>query len=192
MYWEDLLPGHGGALEEQDPGGREVCISSFKMLSMGIGSLCHEDVMRDGYCPKMLLFALDELFYVYDQIKKQWRPNEKIVVTYEILCLSMNRCTEQLHRFKKTGMPYALALLNVNDAHHLKHLTLVVYDGVLLVGEWLKLPGDRPWCTVLAGLHKHIYQGHDDMAHCPQHTLGPWNFQGWIEMLHRRGGLSSM
>ena len=76
------------------PWGRDTCIPPFKMLSMDVSSLHHEDVMRDSYRPKMLLFALDELFYIYDQIKKQQRSDKKIVATYEILCLSANRCTE--------------------------------------------------------------------------------------------------
>ena len=192
MYWEDLLPGHGGALEDQGPGGRDACIPPFKMLSMDVGSLCHKDIMRDGYQPKMLLFALDELFYIYDQIKKQRRPDEKIVVAYKILCLSMNRCTEQWHGLEKTSVPDALALLNVDDACHLERLVWAVYDGTLLVGAWPKLPGDRPWCMVLAGLHKHIYRGRDDAAHCPPHTLGSWDCQEWIEALQRGGRLSSM
>ena len=90
--------------------------------------------MRDSYWPKMLLFALDELFYIYSQIKKQRRADKKIVVAYEILCLSMNWCTDQQHGLEKTGVPNALALLNVDDAHHLEWLTWAVYDGALLVG----------------------------------------------------------
>ena len=66
-------------------------------------------------------------------------------------------------------MPDALALLNMNDACHLERLAWAVYDGALLVGLW----GDRPWCTVLARLHKHIYRGHNDVAHCPPQTLDP-------------------
>ena len=94
VYWEDLLPGHRGSLEEQGPGGRDACIPPFKTLSMEVRSLHHKGIMRDIYQPKMLLFALDKLFYIYDQIKKQRRPDEKIVVAYEILCLSVNQCTE--------------------------------------------------------------------------------------------------
>ena len=75
-------------------GGRDACIPPFKMQSMQIGSLCHEDVMCNGYRLKMLLFALDELFYIFNQIKKQWRADEKIVVAYEILCLSTQQCTK--------------------------------------------------------------------------------------------------
>ena len=94
-YGKDLLPGHGGALEELGTEGEDACVPPFKMLSMHVGSLRHEEVMRDGYRPKMLLFALDKLFYIFDQIKKQRRADEKIVVTYEMLCLSAQRCTEQ-------------------------------------------------------------------------------------------------
>ena len=44
-YWEDLLPGHRGALEEQGHGGRDACIPPFKTPSMDVGSLHHEDVI---------------------------------------------------------------------------------------------------------------------------------------------------
>ena len=147
--------------------------------------------MINGYQPKMLLFMLDELFYIYSQIKNLCRADEKIVVAYEILCLSANRCTDRWHGLEKTGMPDALVLLNLNDARHLERLVWAVYDGALLVGPWPELPGDRPWCTVLAGLHKHIYRGHDDVAPCLPHTLGSWDCQEWIEALQRGGRLSS-
>ena len=153
--------------------------------------LHHEDAMRDGYQPKVLLFALDELFYIYSQIKKQRRADEKIIVAYEILCLSVNWCTDRWHGLEKTGVPDALVLLNVDDAYHLKHLVWAVYDGTLLVGPQPKLPGDRSWCTVLAGLHKHIYRGCDDAAYCPPHMLGSWDCQEQIEVLWRGGRLSS-
>ena len=45
-------------------GGRDVCVPPFKMLSMQISSLRHEEVMHDGYRLKMLLFALDKLFFI--------------------------------------------------------------------------------------------------------------------------------
>ena len=74
-------------------------------------------------------------------------------------------------------MPDALALLKVDDVHHLKRLMWVVYDGVLLVGPWPELSGDHPWCTVLARLHQHIYRGRNDAAHCPPQMLGSWDCQ---------------
>ena len=87
-------------------------------------------------------------------------------------------------------MPDALALLNVEDVRHLARLTWVVYDGILLVGPRPKLSGDHPWCTVLAGLQRHIYRGHDDMAHCPPQKLSSWDHER-VEALHRVGSLSS-
>ena len=115
-------------------GGRDACIPPFKMPTMDVGTLCHKDAMRDGYWPKMLLFTLDELFYIYFQIRNQQRADEKIIVTYKILCLSMNQCTDWQHGLEKTGVLDALALLNVNDTHHLERLTRAVYNGALLVG----------------------------------------------------------
>ena len=98
----------------------------------------------------MLLYALDELFYVFDQVKWQWGMDKKIVVAYEILCLSALQCTEWWHGTERTGMPDALSLLNMNDACHLKHLVWAVYDGALLVGRWPELPENCLWCTVPA------------------------------------------
>ena len=74
-------------------------------------------------------------------------------------------------------MPYALSLLNVNDACHLEHLMWVVYDRALLVGRQPELPGNHQWCTMLAGFYKHIYRGRDDTAHCPPQTLASWDYQ---------------
>ena len=139
--------------------------------------------MRDGYHPKMLLYVLDKLFYIYVQVKNSWRADDKLVLAYEILCISANQCTDWWNGVENTSMPDALALLNLNDAHHLEHLAWAVYDGALLVGPRPKLSGNCPWYTVLAGLHRHIYRGREDAAHCPPQTLGSWDCPEWIETL---------
>ena len=133
-------------------GGRDVGIPPFKMPTLNKETLWAKDSMRDGYHPKMLLYTLDELFYVYTQVKNSQRADDKLVLAYEILCISANHCTNQQNGIEKTGMPDASALLNVEDVRHLECLTWVVYDGVLLVGPWPELLGDCPWFTVLAGL----------------------------------------
>ena len=69
-------------------GGRDACIPMFKTPTMQPGSLHHEEVMCDGYRPKMFLYTLNELFYIFDQVKWQRGLDEKIVIAYEILCLS--------------------------------------------------------------------------------------------------------
>ena len=110
-------------------------IATFKMPTMQHGTLQNKDILCEGYRPKMLLYALNELFYIYDQVKRQRGVDERLVVAYEILGLVVLCCTEQRHRSKKHGMPDALSLLNINDACHLECLMWVVYDRALLVGE---------------------------------------------------------
>ena len=131
--------------------GRDVGIPPFKTPTLHKGMLQAAENMRDGYHPKMLLYALDELFYIFAQIKNSHRE-DKVVLAYEILCISANRCTYQHNRIEKMGVPNALALLNIEDARHLEHLTWAVYDGAILVGPWPKLLGTHAWCAMLAGL----------------------------------------
>ena len=161
-------------------------VPPFKTPTLNKGTLRAEESMRDGYHPKMLLYALDELFYVSAQIKNSHR-DEKVVLAYEILCISANRCTDRYNGIEKMGIPDALALLNIQDARHLEHLAWAVYDSALLVGPRPELLGTHTWCTVLAGLQRHIYRGCDDAAHCPPQTLGSWDHEEWVEALHHMG-----
>ena len=78
-------------------------------------------------------------------------------------------------------MPDTLPLLNLKDTHHLEHLAWAVYDGALLVGSHPELLGECQWCTVLAGIFKHIYKGHDEMTHCLLYTLASWDCQQRME-----------
>ena len=188
-HGKDIHPSHRGAMEDQGPAGRDVGIPPFKTPTLHKGTLQAEESMRDGYCPKMLLYPLDKLLYIYTQIKNSHR-DDKVVLAYEILCISANRCTDQHNRIEKMGVPDALALLNIEDARHLECLMWAVYDDALLVGPWPKLLGTHTWCTVLAGLQQHIYRGCDDAAHCLPQMLGSWDHEELVEALHCTGGLS--
>ena len=126
-------------MEDQGPGGRDVGIPPFKTPTLNKGTLQATESMRDGYCPKMLLYALDKLFYVFAQIKNSHR-DDKVVLAYEILCISANRCTDQCNGIEKMGVLDALALLNVEDAQHLEHLAWAVYDGTYW---WTHGPNSR-------------------------------------------------
>ena len=124
--------------------------------------------MWEGYRPKVLLYTLDELIYFNDQVKCHMRINEKFVVAYEILSLTALHCMEHWGWVEKSGMPDAILLVNLIDTCHLEYLTWVVYDGVLLVGSSPELLGECQWCTVLAGIFKHIYK-----AATKQHIAHP-------------------
>ena len=40
--------------------------------------------MWEGYRPKMLLYTLDELFYIYDRVKCHWGVDEKLVALHRM------------------------------------------------------------------------------------------------------------
>ena len=65
--------------------------------------------MREGYRLKMLLYALDELFYIYDQVKCHRGVDEKLVVAYEILSLTVLHCTECQGWVEKHSVPDAVS-----------------------------------------------------------------------------------
>ena len=96
--------------------GKDAGIPPFKTPTLSKETLWAEEIMREGYHSKRLLYTLDELFYIYAQVKNSQRGDNKVVVAYEILCISANQCTDWHNGIKKTGVPDALALLNVEDA----------------------------------------------------------------------------
>ena len=56
---------------EEDWKHKSDGIVSFKMPTMQHSTLRNEDILHKGYRPKMMLYALNELFYIYDQVKCQ-------------------------------------------------------------------------------------------------------------------------
>ena len=66
----------------------------------------------------MLLYALDELFYIYDQVKCHRGIDEKLAVAYKILGLTTLHCMECQGGLEKQGVPDTLFLLNLNDTCH--------------------------------------------------------------------------
>ena len=80
-------------------------------------------------------------------------------------------------------MPDALPLVNLKDTRHLKHLTWAVYNGALHVGSHPGLLGEHQWYTVLAGIFKHIYKGHNETAHCLPYTLVLWDCKQRTEVV---------
>ena len=158
-------------------------ITSFKTPIMQCDTLWHDDIMWEAYRPKMLLYTLGKLFYIYDQVKHHRGIDEKLVVAYEILSLTALHCTEHRGWVEKSGMLHAMPLVNLNDTCHLEHLALAVYNGALHVGNHPELPGECQWCTVLAGIFKHIYKGHNETAHCPPYTLVSWYCQQRTEVV---------
>ena len=72
-------------MEDEGPGGRDAGIPPLKTPTLNKEMLWPKDSMRDRYHLKMVLYALDELFYIYAQIKNSRRVDDKLMLTYEIL-----------------------------------------------------------------------------------------------------------
>ena len=87
--WEEVLLSYRGGLEVQ-----VQCVASFKLPTMQCGMLQNEDILHEGYRPKMLLYTLEKLFYIYDQVKHHRGINEKLVMVYEILSIAVLCCME--------------------------------------------------------------------------------------------------
>ena len=89
--------------------------------------------------PRMMLYALDELFYVYRGVGTNDVDGQHIVA-YEILTVVLLCCTEQCSNPKKAcnTLGNAYPRVNLNGVNGLKHLAWAIYDGVYMPGN---LPG---------------------------------------------------
>ena len=96
---------------EEDWKHKSEGVMSFKTPTMQCDTLWHENIMWEGYRPKMLLYALDDLFYIYDQVKCHGGGgvNEKLVVAYEILSLTTLCCIEHQGWVEKHGVLDAMS-----------------------------------------------------------------------------------
>ena len=92
---EELSPKPQRGYGRPEPlGRRDMGIPPFKMPTLHKEMLWAKESMRDRYHPKMLLYMLDELFYVYTQVKNSQRADNKLVLAYVILCISANHCMD--------------------------------------------------------------------------------------------------
>ena len=139
---------------EEDWKHKSKGIASFKMLTIQCRTLWNKDVLCEGYRPNMLLYTLDELFYIYDQEKCHRGVNEKLVVAYEILSLTVLCCMECRGWVEKHDVLDAVLQVNLNNTHHLEYLTWAVCNRTLLVGSRPQLPGDCQWCTSTGAVMK--------------------------------------
>ena len=75
-------------MEEQAGRRKRQWHCNIQDPTMQRSTLRNEDMLHEGYQPKILLYALDKLFYIFDQVKLQQGIDERLVIAYEILCLS--------------------------------------------------------------------------------------------------------
>ena len=144
----------GGGSPPSSPNRGALDSDGYSTASKATGHQCHCRGHRGSREKKRLAPArLDMLIF------KSTDPGAE--VTYTLWCFDVDAFLEQ---YDEASM-------------HLKCLAWAIYDGALLVGSQPELSGDHQWCTMLAGIYKHIYRSHDDATHCPPYTLASWDCQ---------------
>ena len=120
-----------------------------------------------GSHPKMFLFALDELSYIYQCINN---TDAQHIIVYEILSFASDRCIEQCNRSLKperdTFGP-AMPHVNLGDIGNLKRLAWAVYNEMYVPGSWPALSGLANWACILNKVMTHIFHGRMLQEHCP-------------------------
>ena len=148
--------------------------ADFTALILHIDDLGPCSVKCMGSHPKMLLYALDELFHVFRGMGTNDLDGQ-CIVAYENLSFASLHCTEWCGKSKKCHKicSDAYPRVNLNDVDSLEHLAWVVYDGVFLPWNPPTLTGYHDWQWIIAGTTLSlIYQGATAEVHCP-HAQSP-------------------
>ena len=128
-------------------------------------------------CPHMILYALDELFYVFQGVGTNEIDGQHIV-TYEILTVASLHCMECCSSLKKPcntlGDAYPRVVLsNVNG---LECLAWAMYDGVFVPGDPPALTGHHDWSRIITGTSLClIFHGKTPSEHCECCTVASFN-----------------
>ena len=103
---------------------------------------------RTGMHPCMMLYAMDEMFHVFQGMGDN-DVDEQCIVAYEILTLASLCCMEWCSCAKKccNTLSDAYPLVDLTDVDDLEDLAWAVYDGIFI-------PGDPP---ILTGHHDGLH-----------------------------------
>ena len=155
----------------------DVEIADFQMLTYEWDTGAPIDVLRTGSHPCMLLYSLDELFYVYRGVGEN-DMDRQCVVAYEILKVASLYCMEWCGSQKKecNTLGAAYPRVNLSDMEGLEHLAWTVYDGVYMPGNPPDLTGHHDWEHIIVGTTLClIFHGRTNDEHCKPLTVASLN-----------------
>ena len=147
------------------------------------------DVLRTGSHPCMLLYMLDELFYVYKGVGGK-DVDRQCVVAHKILKIALFHCTECHGSQKKecNTLGAAYPRVNLSDMDGLERLTWAVYDGVYMPGDLLDLTGHHDWEHIIVGTTLClIYHGRTHAEHCKLSTIASLNAEEAMKLAWQQG-----
>ena len=108
---------------------------NFNALSLSVVNLDKVSLLHSGHCPKMFLFLLEEMAYVYAHISTEDIDGLQVMV-YEVL--TMAEMWYRLH--KRSVNPQDMTLgdamshVVLGDIARLERLAWAIFDGVLAAG----------------------------------------------------------
>ena len=147
------------------------------------------DLRRNGTHPHMILYALDELFYMFWGIGANDIDGQHIV-TYEILTVASLCCTEWCGSPKKPcntlGDAYPrIVLSNVNGQ---ECLAWAMYDGVFVPGDPPALTGHHDWSCIITGKTLClIFCGKTPSKHCEPCTVTSFSAKQATRLTQQQG-----
>ena len=119
---------------------------NFNALSLSIVNLDEVSLFYSGHWPKMFLFLLEEMAYMYAHISTE-DVNGLQVMAYEVLTMAEIR----YHICKRSANPQdmmrgnAMSCVVLGDLSRLERLVWAVFDGVLVAGVPHELGPDESW-----------------------------------------------
>ena len=147
------------------------------------------DVLRTGSHPCMLLYMLNELFYVYKGVGVNDEDGQRIAA-YEILTVVLLHCMEQCGSQKKecNTLGAAYPRVNLSDMDGLECLTWAVYDEVYMPGDPPALTSHHDWERIIVGTTLHlIFHGKTNDEHCKPLTIASFNAEQAVKLMQQQG-----
>ena len=146
-------------------------------------------VLRTGMHLHMMLYMLDELFYVYRGVGANDADGQRIVA-YEILTVVSLYCTEWCGNPKKAcnTLGNAYPRVNLNDVNALERLPWAIYDGVYVPSDLPVLTGHHNWEHMITEMTLHfIFHGVTASEHCEPSTVASPNAKQAMKLMLQQG-----
>ena len=164
-------------------------LADFKMLTYDheMGASCNQK--RTGTCPRMMLYAMDEMFHVFRGVGANNLYGQCIVAD-KILALASLHCMEWHGSDKKccNTLSDAYPLVDLNDMDGPERLAWAMYNGVFIPGNPSRLTSHHDWSRIIAGMTLHlIYHGKTVGEHCPPCTVASFNAECAMRLTQQQG-----
>ena len=144
---------------------------------------------RTGMHPCMMLYAMDEMFHVFQGVGAN-DVNGQRVVAYEILtvvslhCMEWHGCAKK--HYNTLGDTYPL--VDLTDMDDLELLAWAVYDIVFIPGDPPILTRHHDWLCIITGTTLHlIFHGKTAGEHCPPCTVASFNTKQAMRLTKEQG-----